>query len=87
MAAIGIPPFHVHPCHVFEGFELVQRAGDAPLLLARCGCGAVLDVAEARFARCPECAGEGGACARCGGTGRIVDHAALQWVQNVPWRS
>ena len=43
----------------------------------------VLDVAEARFARCPDCAGGGGGCARCGGSGRIVDHAALEWVQNI----
>jgi hypothetical protein len=84
MAGTGIPPFHVHPGHPFEGFELVERGGQPPLLLARCECGAVLDVAEARFARCPACSGAGGACARCGGSGRIVDHAALQWVQNVP---
>jgi hypothetical protein len=84
MAGTGIPPFHVHPGHAFEGFELLERAGKSPLLLARCGCGTVLDVAEARFARCPECADRGGACARCEGTGRILDHAALQWVQNVP---
>ena len=83
MADIGIPPFHVHPGHAFEGFELLERAGRSALLLARCGCGAVLDVAEARFARCPDCAGGGGGCARCGGSGRIVDHAALEWVQNI----
>jgi hypothetical protein len=84
MAGIGIPPFHVHPGHAFEGFELLERAGAGPMLLARCDCGAVLDVAEARFARCPDCSGGGGACKHCGGTGRIVDHAALEWVQNVP---
>jgi hypothetical protein len=47
------------------------------MLVARCECGEVLDVAEARFAGCPECAGRG--CLRCGGTGRVVDHAALEW--------
>ena len=83
MASIGIPPFHVHSGHSFEGFELLERAGNPPLLLARCGCGEVLDVAEARFAACPECSGGEGACARCAGTGRVVDHAALQWVQSV----
>jgi len=83
MADIGIPPFHVHPGHAFEGFELLERVGRSALLLARCGCGVVLDVAEARFARCPDCAGGGGGCARCGGSGRIVDHAALEWVQNI----
>jgi hypothetical protein len=83
MLGIDIPPFHVHAGHAFEGFELVERAGETPLLLARCECSAVLDVAEARFAGCPDCSGEGG-CGRGGGTGGIVDHAALQWVQNVP---
>jgi hypothetical protein len=78
----GVPPFHVHPGHVFEGFELSE--GEA-LLLARCGCGAVLDVAEARFAACPDCGGSDAGCPRCGGSGRVVDHAALLWRrQNVP---
>jgi len=75
----GIPPFHVHPDHPFAGFELVERPDAAPVLLARCGCGAVLDRAEARFVGCPECEGSGIACARCGGAGRVVDHAALEW--------
>jgi hypothetical protein len=73
----GVPPFHVHPGHAFEGFELVGRPNTTPILAARCQCGEVLDVAEARFAPCPECDGRG--CVRCGHTGRIVDHAALEW--------
>jgi hypothetical protein len=75
----GVPGFHVHPGHAFEGFELVERAKARPSLLARCGCGAVLDIADAVFARCPECLGRDTACPRCGGTGRVVDHAALEW--------
>jgi hypothetical protein len=79
MSVQGIPPFHVHPGHAFDGFEVVQRP-DAPAVLhARCDCGAVLDVAEAHFARCPDCLGRGTECRRCGGTGRVVDHAALEW--------
>jgi hypothetical protein len=73
----GVPPFHVHPGHAFEGFELVGRPNTTPILAARCQCGEVLDVAEARFAPCPECDGRG--CVRCEHTGRIVDHAALEW--------
>ncbi len=75
----GVPPFHVHPGHLFEGFELVEAEGEAPVLLARCSCGEVLDTAQARFARCPACGGSDRSCARCGGTGRVVDHAALEW--------
>lgn len=75
----GVPPFHVHPGHAFEGFELLEPSDAAPRLLARCACGAVLDWAEAAFAGCPECQGRDGECARCGGTGRVIDHAALQW--------
>jgi hypothetical protein len=75
----GFPPFHLHSGHSFEGFELVESARSRPVLLARCSCGEVLDVADARFARCAECLGRDDACARCGGTGRVVDHAALQW--------
>jgi hypothetical protein len=77
----GIPPFRVHAGHRFEGFELVERPRSSPLLLARCNCGAVLDVADACFARCPECLGADPACTRCGGTGRVVDHQALEWRQ------
>jgi hypothetical protein len=77
----GVPAFHVHPGHGFEGFELVGGS----LLVARCDCGAVLDEAEACFTACPECGGRGGACARCGGSGQVIDHAALLWRrQNVP---
>jgi hypothetical protein len=73
----GVAAFHVHPGHAFEGFELVERPNATPILVARCQCGEVLDAAEARFAACPECAG--GDCVRCGGTGSIVDHTALEW--------
>jgi hypothetical protein len=75
----GIPPFNVHPGHAFEGFELVERQDASPLLLAYCDCGVVLDVAVARFTDCPVCTGRDPACMRCGGTGRVVDHAALEW--------
>lgn len=81
----GISAFHVHPGHAFEGFELVDRPTGPPMLVARCQCGEVLDIAAARFALCPECSG--GGCLRCGATGRVVDHAALEWrtpAQNVP---
>ncbi|HEY1365937.1 MAG TPA: hypothetical protein VGF23_02445 [Gaiellaceae bacterium] len=68
-------PFHVHRGHDFEGFEI-----DGTLLVARCACGAVLDVADAVFEPCPACEGQGAnGCARCGGSGRVVDHAALRW--------
>jgi hypothetical protein len=84
--AAGVPAFHVHAGHAFEGFELVDRgraSGSAPTLLrALCACGKVLDVADAQFVRCPECSaggGDSGGCRRCGGTGRIIDHASLQW--------
>ncbi len=98
MTTPGVPPFHVHPGHLFEGFELVESESEtptqvgretdvyrrfhvppSPLLLARCSCGEVLDTAQARFARCPACGGSDTACARCGGTGRVIDHAALEW--------
>ncbi|MGB0095629.1 MAG: hypothetical protein WBP81_24205 [Solirubrobacteraceae bacterium] len=79
IGAQGIPSFHVHAGHAFDGFELVERAGPAPLLLARCGCGEVLDIADARFAPCPDCSGRDTDCRRCGGTGRVIDHAKLEW--------
>ena len=75
----GVPPFHVHRGHLFEGFELVEPEGEPPMLLARCSCGEVLDTAQARFCRCPECDGSGDGCTRCAGTGRVIDHAALEW--------
>jgi hypothetical protein len=72
-AGAGIGPFHVHRGHAFEGFELRPDG----VLTAICGCGATLDQADAAFAPCPSCAGEH--CRRCGGTGAVVDHAALAW--------
>jgi hypothetical protein len=73
--------FHVHAWHAFEGFELVEDPEAGPLLLARCECGVVLDVADARFVACPECGGRDrqSRCARCAGAGRVIDHAALEW--------
>lgn len=69
----GTGSFHVHRRHAFEGFKLVGE-----VLEARCTCGAVLDVADAAYADCPECDGEP-RCLRCGGSGAVVDHAALEW--------
>jgi hypothetical protein len=69
--------FHVHAGHEFEGFQIERRGGGA-ILVARCSCGAVLDVADAVFVRCPECAGDP-ACTRCGGTALVIDHTALEW--------
>ncbi len=70
----GIGSFHVHDGHAFEGFELQHD-----MLAALCSCGAMLDSATAVFTRCTECAGRGVACVRCGNSGVIVDHAALEW--------
>ncbi len=70
----GIGAFHVHRGHAFAGFQIEDG-----LVVARCGCGEVLDWAEAEYARCPECGGAGEACVRCDGTGLVVDHAALSW--------
>jgi hypothetical protein len=75
--APGIGSFHVHRGHEFEGFQIVERDGSA-LLVARCSCGAVLDVTDAAFEPCPDCEGRAD-CARCGGTGRVIDHTALVW--------
>jgi hypothetical protein len=78
-APSGRPPFFgVHVEHPFEGFE-IARVGGLDVLLARCGCGAVLDRALAVYAGCPDCGGGRRACLRCGGTGRVVDHARLTW--------
>jgi hypothetical protein len=74
-AAEGLGSFHVHPGHAFEGFELRRDR----LLAALCECGATLDVADAAFAPCPECGGRSVGCLRCGGTGSIIDHSALDW--------
>ena len=71
-------PFHVHRGHDFEGFQIEERRGVA-FVIARCACGQTLDVAEAAFIGCPACAGDGGSCRRCGGTGSVIDHAALCW--------
>jgi hypothetical protein len=52
------------------------------LIAARCSCGAVIDVAEAVFVPCADCAGPD--CARCGGSGEVVDHRALGWRAATP---
>ena len=70
--------FHVHRGHDFEGFQIERLQGRA-ILLALCTCGTVLDSADAVFAPCPDCDADGRACARCGGTGQVIDHAALRW--------
>ena len=72
------PPFpaRVHPGHAFDGMRIVAADG-LRLIVARCSCGEVLDVADAIFAPCPEHGG--GACMRCGGSGEVVDHRALVW--------
>lgn len=76
----GIGPFHVHPGHAFEGFEIAEG-----LLLTRCSCGQVLDGAVSEFGPCPSCEGageqEGESCLRCDGTGEVVQHEGLVWQQ------
>jgi hypothetical protein len=52
------------------------------LIAARCSCGEVIDVAEAVFAPCADCAGP--ECPRCGGSGEVVDHRALSWRAATP---
>ena len=71
-AGSGVGSFNVHRGHAFEGFEL-----SGGLLRTRCACGVVLDVAEPAYAECPDCRGD--RCLRCGGTGAVIDHAALEW--------
>jgi hypothetical protein len=57
--------------------RIVDSGGGARLIAARCSCGVVLDVADAIFA---PCADHGGSeCARCGGSGEVVDHRRLAW--------
>ena len=69
----GIGSFHIHRGHAFEGFELRRDT-----LVALCACGETLDVASTAFTGCPECDGDA-SCPRCGGSGAVVDHAALEW--------
>jgi hypothetical protein len=67
-------PFRaVHAQHAFEGFEI---EGDT--IVARCECGTILGTSPGAFRPCPDCFGDA-ACARCGGTGVVVDHARLAW--------
>jgi hypothetical protein len=72
MATAPFPP--VHALHAFEGFEIEDDT-----IVVRCDCGAILGTSPAAFRPCPECSG-GRACARCGGTGEVVDHARLSWL-------
>jgi hypothetical protein len=74
----GIGSFHVHRGHAFAGLRIEEQDGRL-VVVADCACGEMLDVADAVFRTCPACAGAGEECARCGSTGRIVDHAALRW--------
>jgi hypothetical protein len=76
-----IASFRVHPGHPFEGMLLTGRRS---IVAAMCSCGAVLCWADAVFASCEQCDGTGidsteGPCLRCGGSGEVVDHAALEW--------
>ena len=70
-------PARIHPGHAFDGMRIVASGDGARLIVARCSCGAVLDVADPLFAPCSE--HRGSACARCGGSGEVVDHRALVW--------
>jgi hypothetical protein len=79
VVAPALEPLRVHPGHEFEGFEILTQTGGARVLVARCRCGATLGIADAAFARCPECGAGGEPCSRCGSTGEVVDHAALHW--------
>ena len=72
-AGAGVGPFHLHRGHAFAGFELREDG----MLAALCECGTTLDVADAAFVPCPDCAGA--TCARCAGTGTVIDHVALVW--------
>jgi hypothetical protein len=73
----GIGSFHVHPGHSFGG--LVIDEGPPVTVLAVCACGEELCRADGAFIPCPDCAGAEVSCRRCGGSGEVVDHAALQW--------
>lgn len=70
-------PARIHPGHAFDGMRIVASGDGARLIVARCSCGDVLDVADALFAPCPEHSGS--SCARCGGSGEVVDHRRLAW--------
>jgi hypothetical protein len=74
--SVGV--FEIHPGHPFDGLAIVGQEG-SDAIVARCGCGDVLAIAPALFSVCPECCGVGHGCLRCGSTGRVVDHAGLQW--------
>jgi hypothetical protein len=83
------PGFRLHRDHAFGGMEIVGPPGNRSIL-ARCDCGHLLDIAEAVFRLCPECKGvptPGRRCRRCGGTGEVVDHAALWWRTPEEWRT
>ena len=74
------PPFasaRAHPGHAFDGMCIVAAGDGTRVIVARCSCGDVLDVADAGFAPCGEHGGS--KCARCGGSGEIVDHRRLAW--------
>jgi hypothetical protein len=62
--------------------RIVSADDGTRLIAARCSCGEVIDVAEAVFASCGTCAGPD--CARCGGSGEVVDHRALAWRAATP---
>ena len=70
---VGVGSFHINRGRAFEGFELRMDT-----LSALCARGETLDVAHAAFTRCPGYDG-GAACPRFGGSGAVLDHAALAW--------
>ena len=71
-----------HPWHAFDGMRIARAPDGTRLIAARCSCGEVIDIAEAVFAACNEC--DGPECARCGGSGEVVDHRALAWRAATP---
>src|SRR5918992_2326247 len=75
----------LHRGHAFGGMEILDAVVPA-VIVARCECGAALDVADAVLVTCPRCAGEARGCLRCGETGGVVDHAALEWRPVEEWR-
>jgi hypothetical protein len=73
-----------HRGHAFDGFEIVERPPAPDVVVARCECGAALYVARASYSTCPECSGGDARdvlCLRCGGSGKVIDHARLRWRQ------
>jgi hypothetical protein len=75
-------PTRAHPWHAFDGMRILDGPRSSRLIVARCACGEVIDVADAVFAACADHAGPG--CPRCAGSGEVVDHRALAWRPATP---